>query len=114
MKYNNILSDNIYNILDSNEISADIEKQGDEYYAELEFYSHAGEDFVFIIWFTDEDSFIDNFQEYAFNFDSDEHVREWIKNDLTQMSVHRLIDDAEEIEEFLSEVSHELMKCKDD
>lgn len=105
--------DNI-EILDKNDISViSVERnQSGKIDAELEFYSDAGEDFVFTISFEDRESFPKAFKEYAGYFDPNEHAEMWIENRNVSgvpQSVQELIDDAESIKAFLENVSSELL-----
>ena len=79
--------------------------QNGRYYAEMEFYSDAGEDFVFTVWFDGTWSdFVDNFRQYTIDFDPDEHAEMWVnsrgKNGVPD-SIRTLIDDADSIQEYL-------------
>lgn len=108
------LAKSITEILENNDISIlCTEKQGNEYYTELEFYSDAGEDFVFDVWHSrSKQSFIDGFRRYAFDFDPDEHAEMWVnaRHSVTGVpqSIRELINDADSIEKFLNTVSEEL------
>ena len=94
--------------------NVNVYKQDKNYYAELEFNSHAGEDFVFDIWFdgTVED-FADNLWEYSQGFDPDEHAEMWVpsrgKNGVPS-SIRALIRDAEDIQEELETVAEKFRK----
>ena len=78
-----------------------VEKQDESYYVELEFYSNAGEDFVFTIWcdgtFKD---FLHELWAYSQRFDPDEHAERWVdmrgQNGVPD-SIRTLIDDADAI-----------------
>lgn len=108
------LSKKIIEILEDNDINIICtEKQDKEYYTEMEFYSDAGEDFVFSIWHNrTKRSFIDAFREYAIDFDPDEHAEMWVEARHSVAGVPQrirdLIDDADSIDEFLTKVSDEL------
>lgn len=77
--------------------------------AELEKYSRAGEDFAFSVSI---DNFIKDVCDYANDFDVDEHVRMWVQaGDCGQpMSVRALLEDAENIDEMLSDLANALEK----
>ena len=90
--------------------------QDGECYAEMEFYSDAGEDFVFTVWFdgtwTD---FVENFREYAVEFDPDEHAEMWVNSrgeNGVPDSIRTLIDDANSIKEHLEQFSDGLKHGK--
>jgi hypothetical protein len=78
-----------------------VKKQDESYYVELEFYSNAGEDFVFDIWcdgtFKD---FLHKLWDYSQSFDPDEHAEMWVgirgQNGVPD-SIRTLIDDADAI-----------------
>lgn len=80
-----------------------------EFGAELEYYTPAGEDFLFVIFFDGSDaSFIKGLADYAAEFDVDEHASNWIKHrgeNGTPDSVEELLNDAKAIKEKLNEVS---------
>ena len=89
-----------------------VEFQNGRYYAEMEFYSDAGEDFVFTVWFDGTWSdFCDNFRQYVIDFDPDEHAEMWVnsrgKNGVPD-SIRTLIDDADSILEYLEKWSDNL------
>ena len=110
------LAKRIVEILENNGINIlSTEKQGKEYCTELEFYSNAGEDFVFTIWHDKtKKSFIDAFRDYSIDFDPDEHAEMWVncrdKVAGVPQSIRTLIDDADSIDSFLDTVSQELYK----
>lgn len=110
------LSKKIIEILeDNNIIIICTEKQDTRYYTEMEFFSDAGEDFVFDIWHDrTKKSFIDAFREYAIDFDPDEHAEMWVnaRNTVSGVpqSIRTLIDDADSIDSFLNDVSEQLYK----
>jgi hypothetical protein len=78
-----------------------VEKQDESYWVELEFYSNAGEDFVFTIWcdgtFKD---FLHELWAYSQSFDPDEHAAMWVgirgQYGIPD-SIRTLIDDADAI-----------------
>ena len=108
------LAKSITNVLENNGISIICtEKQDNKYYTELEFYSDAGEDFVFNVWHSgSKQSFIDGFRQCAYEFDPDEHAEMWVNARHSvagvPQSIRELINDADSIEEFLNNVSEEL------
>lgn len=95
-----------------------VELQDGEYVAELEFYSDAGEDFVFSIWFDGTwNDFVEKFREYAMEFDPDEHAEMYV--DLrgqrgVPSSIRTLIEDADGIKECLEKLSDGLKYDKYD
>lgn len=95
-----------------------VNMQDGQFYAEMEFYSNAGEDFVFTIWFDGTWSdFVNSFREYAKNFDPDEHVELWIPGRGTNgipSSIRDLINDADSIDKFLNEQAETLKYNKYD
>lgn len=108
-----MLTERIIETLESMDISvSSIDEQGEEFYCELEFYSPAGEDFIFTVWFdgTPED-FAEQFAANAEEFDPDEHAAEWVGGRGTRgipANVRELIDDAEAIKEILMETAERL------
>jgi hypothetical protein len=108
------LAKRIVDVLEKNNINIlSTEKQNNEYCTELEFYSNAGEDFVFCI-FHDRTmkNFADMFEVYAIDFDPDEHAEIWVEArhrvSGVPSSIRALIDDADAIKETLEEVAMEL------
>ncbi len=77
----------------------------------LEQYSPAGEDFFF---YAEKNRFAESIREYAESFDADEHATMWIENMRTvrgvPQSVRTLIDDADAIQEMLTELSEQINK----
>lgn len=80
---------------------------------ELEKYSPAGEDFIFTVSI---DNFISDVIEYASDFDADEHAEMWVesrgKNGVPS-SIRTLIDDADDIDKMLQELSDTLGKSRE-
>lgn len=78
---------------------------------ELAQYSPVGEDFSFI---ADKKNFAHSIKEYAENFDPDEHAEMWVTNMHTvkgvPQSIRTLIDDADAIQEMLTELSEQINK----
>lgn len=107
-----ILGEEITEILDNNEISVYSAEQNDnEISIGLEFYSDLGEDMIIDIDCKDKEDFIKQFNDYAQNFDAEEHAEMWAeskgKNGVPD-SLYELLDDATSIKEFLEQVSQEL------
>jgi len=79
-------------------------------YVELEKYSPAGEDFGMIIDFDMKDpvgSFLEDLEEYAENFDMDEHAELWIPRRGERgcpSSISELIQDAKDIKKMILEL----------
>ncbi len=78
---------------------------------ELEWYSPEGEDCIWVIDGEDDESFINDFQDYADNFDVDEHVEMYVdmrgQNGVPD-SIRALLDDAEAIKEKLEDITRRL------
>ena len=78
---------------------------------ELSQYSPAGEDFSFT---ADKKHFARSIEEYAYDFDPDEHAEMWVRNMYTvkgvPQSIRVLIDDADAISEMLTELSEQINK----
>lgn len=106
------LDPRIEDILEKWEVSWETYEQDGDYYTECEFYSDAGEDFVFDIWHDGTvKSFVDSFADYAFNFDPDEHAEMFMgmrgQRGVPQ-SIRVLISDADSIAETLDSIADEL------
>lgn len=107
------LSDKITAVLDNNDVSVCcMDEQEGEVWAELEWYSPAGEDFCFAVWFDGTDAgFVEGFKSYSADFNPDEHAEMWVdgrgKNGVPG-SIRELIDDAEAISDHLQAVSSAL------
>ena len=109
------LAKSIIKILKDNSISFNTYEQDGKYYTEMAFYSDAGEDFVFSIWHNrTKASFINAFQDYAIDFDPDEHAEMWIdaRHSVAGVpqSIRTLIDDADGIKETLEQIAIDLNK----
>ena len=111
------LSARITDLLESHDIRVNgVYEQDGSYIAEIEFWSAAGEDMVAVIWYdgTSKD-FVEEFCNYASDFDADEHAEGLIsmrgKNGIPN-SVRELIDDADAIAKFLDKVARELYAIK--
>ena len=89
-----------------------VEKSGDSWFAELEWYTPLGEDFIFCIWYDGSDeNFYDEFYRYYDVFDPDEHCAMWVPLRGTNGvpdSIRDLVNDAEDIDEFLKNVTDDL------
>lgn len=82
----------------------------------LEWYSPAGEDFIFYV---ESDDFANSVAEYSAYFDKYEHLEMWIRakidgRDKTIPSIRELIDDADAIERFLQNLAAALMDARDE
>lgn len=83
-------------------------------YAEMEKHSPAGEDFIMIIDFDAEnqaETFLKDLQEYADDFDVDDHVEMWLPKrgeGGCPSTVRELVEDAEAILEMIKEL-HEVL-----
>lgn len=77
-------------------------------------HSPAGEDFGFEIEGTTVEEIIKEIEEYAYNFDADEHAMLWIgscgRNGVP--SIRGLIDDADAIQDMLDELAEAVSKIK--
>ena len=107
------LNKKIIEVLENNDIKVyDVCEQDGEFYVELEHYTPAGEDFVFLIWFDGtNEGFIDKFYEYYQCFDVDEEASIYIENrgnNGIPSSVRTILEDQEYKEEFLHNVGKEL------
>lgn len=116
---NGKLSEKVTDILENNGWRlCSCEKQDGEYYAEIEQYSPAGEDYVFTVWFNGFDAdFIEKVCEYAEDYDADDHAADLVQyrgQGGVPNSVREIIDDAEEIGTMLSDLSDELSRIIDD
>ena len=89
----------------------------ERYYVELEKYSPAGEDFIMMIEFDNDDavdSFMENLNDYLDDFDIDEHVEMWIPSrgkGGCPSSISELVDDAKAIKEMIEELRDKLEDC---
>lgn len=75
---------------------------------EFEKYSPAGEDFIFYVG---GDNPVREVQEYARGFDADEHAEMWVESRGKRGvpdSIRALIDDADAIQEMLTELADAL------
>lgn len=81
---------------------------------ELEQGSPAGEDFIVSV---DSEGFARNIEEYAADFDVDEHVELWAgsrgKNGVPS-SIRKLVEDAEAIDNMLQELAAALAEVEDE
>ncbi len=80
---------------------------------ELAQSSPAGEDFSFT---ANKKNFAQSVKEYAEGFDADEHAEMWVQNMHTvrgvPQSIRTLIDDADAIQEMLTELSEQINNHK--
>lgn len=78
---------------------------------ELEWYSPAGEDCIWVIDGDSDELFVEDFKAYAEDFDADEHAEQYIdsrgQNGIPD-SIRVLIDDADAIKSKLEEIAEEL------
>ena len=107
------LHDAILDVLEENDFSVcSIDEQDGETVAELEWYSPLGEDVIVTIWYDGSDAdFIRKFQDYAEDFDAEEHAAMWISHrgeNGTPDSIRDLLDDADAIDGKLVEVARYL------
>lgn len=110
---NGKLSEKVTDIIENNGWRlCSCEKMDWEYYAEMEKYSPAGEDYVFTVWFNGFDAdFIEKVCEYAEGYDADDHAADLVQyrgQGGVPNSVREIIDDAEEIGTMLSDLADEL------
>ena len=102
-KYIDILEKNDFNI----------SSYTDDGRVEIEFYSPAGEDFIFCVNVND---FSDSVTEYVNNFDPDEHTEMWVHakyNGQTGIpTIRELIHDADVIEQKLFDLSIALKEVR--
>lgn len=88
--------------------------QNNRTYAEMEKHSPAGEDFSMIIDFNAKDqaeTFLNDLQEYAEDFDVDNHVEMWLPERGKRgcpSTVRELVEDAEAISEMIKELYREV------
>lgn len=111
------LSERIIEILEAHDISlcGEISERtynNDGYDVELETYSPEGEDIIIPLTYDGtEESFINEFADYAEGFDAEEHAEMWIesrgKNGVPD-SIKELLEDAEWIKDTLMEIADEL------
>ena len=81
-------------------------KQDKDYLAEGEFYSNAGEDFIFTIRANSLDEFKSELQSYYWDFDPEEHAASWYKaNRGEPSSLRALLNDADLIDNKLEELT---------
>lgn len=116
MAWNNnaekLLGEELTDILNNNDISVYSAEQTENGMSiGLEFYSDLGENVIIDIDCKDKDDFIKKFEEYAQDFDVDEHAEMWIEGRGTNgvpESVSDLLEDAQSIKNFLVQVSDEI------
>lgn len=107
-----MLGKEITDILDENDISvASVEHEKDTLNVEMEYYSDAGEDFIFNVSCEDKEEFTAAFREYAEEFDAEEHAEEYVEvrgtNGVPE-SIATLLGDANSIKEHLKDVADRL------
>lgn len=108
------LSEKIINVLEDNDISlcGDIELYDEEYSVGLETYSPEGEDVIISFYYDGtEENFVKQFNEYANDFDVDEHVELYVGNRGKHgipNSISTLLKDAEWIKDTLTNVGTKL------
>ena len=107
------LNDNVIGIVENNGFSIhEVEKQGEDFYVEINQYTPCGEDWWETIWFdgTDE-GFIEAIKDRYNGFDVDEETEIWIesrgKNGVPS-SIKALVEDAEWKERTLGELFDQL------
>jgi hypothetical protein len=116
MAWNNnaekLLGEELTDILNNNDISVYSAEQTENGMSiGLEFYSDLGENVIIDIDCKDKDDFIKKFEEYAQDFDVDEHAEMWIEGRGTNgvpESISDLLEDAQSIKNFLVRVSDEM------
>ena len=113
------IAKSIIKILENNDINIICTEKGfntKNYYTELEFFTDAGEDFVFSVWHNGtKESFINAFCEYAADFDADEHAEMWVNmrgQRGVPESIRTLIEDADGIAATLETIADKLKEVK--
>lgn len=80
-----------------------------EKYAEFSKYSPAGEDFSFVAWYDKIADLPELVEEYYNGFDAEEHAGMWVEarrnGDSGVPSIRVLVEDADEIEKMLRDLS---------
>ena len=76
-----------------------------EKYIECEYYSNAGEDFIFTLAGKNNIELAKNLNDFYEDFDADEHAVENYGSKGAPSSLRTLLDDAEDIDSFLKELS---------
>lgn len=108
-----MLTENVISILEDNEVKIyDRSYQNGEYYREIEYCSPEGEDVVQTIWYDGtERGFVEAVRKLSDDFDVDEHVELFSssrgKGGVPE-SIKVLVEDAEWIDAFLSDLADEL------
>lgn len=107
----------IVDVLEAHEIRLNgVYEQDGSMIADIEFWSDAGEDVVINIWFDGTaENFVEEFCNYASDFDPDEHAQELISmrgQHGIPNSVRTLINDADAIADFLDVVATDLCAIK--
>ena len=107
------LNDKVIGIVENNGFSIhEVEKQGNDFYVELNQYTPLGEDWWETIWFdgTDE-GFIEAIKDRYNGFDVDEEAEIWVENrgkNGVPNSIKALVEDAEWKERTLGELFDQL------
>lgn len=107
------LNDKVIEIVENNGFSIhEVEKQGNDFYVEINQGTPLGEDWWETIWFDGTDKgFIESVRERYNNFDVDEETEIWIENRGKRgvpSSIKALVEDAEWKESTLGELADEL------
>lgn len=111
------LNNKVIEIVENNGFSIhEVEKQGNDFYVEINQGTPLGEDWWEIIWFDGTDKgFIEAVRERYTNFDVDEETEIWIENrgkNGVPSSIKALVEDAEWKESTLDELADELEKLE--
>ena len=108
-----MLTENIISVLEDNDMRIyDRSLQSGEYYRDIEFCTPAGEDVVMTVWYDGtENGFVEAMRKLSDDFDVDEHVElnssSRGENGVPD-SIRTLVEDAEWIDAFLSDLADEL------
>ena len=106
-----MINEEIMDVLENNGINVEKTDEKNEYM--LEWWSNAGEDMVDYVTAQNDKEFADRYREIALDFDADDHAEMYVnmrgKNGVPQ-TIRELIDDADSIQEFYSNVSKEIDK----
>lgn len=113
------LSNKIISVVENNGFSIhEVEKQGEDFYIEINQYTPCGEDWWETIWFdgTDE-GFIEAIKDRYNSFDVDEETEIWIENrgkNGVPSSIKALVEDAEWKERTLGKLFDQLEEIEFD
>lgn len=106
-----MINEEIMDVLENNGINVEKTDEKNEYM--LEWWSNAGEDMVDYVTAQNDKEFADRYREIALDFNADDHAEMYVnmrgKNGVPQ-TIRELIDDADSIQEFYSNVSKEIDK----